>query len=102
METETFREIVTRARTLIVHVERHLDAFSDNDDLADLGRAWVRAVQLERALASVLPPEEVRDINFELHADICSAGPTGTSSDSRSAVESAGENARARLPEGVP
>jgi hypothetical protein len=96
METDAFREIVTRARTLIVHVERHLDAFSDNDDLADLGRAWVRAVQLERALASVLPPEDVRDIDFELHADTCNAGPTGTSSDSRSTPEAPRENPSGR------
>ena len=92
METESIRGIVTRARTLIVHVERYLDAFSDNEDLADLGRAWVRAVQLERALAAVLPPEEVRDIDAELHADTCSAAPTGTSSGSRSTAEAPGDN----------
>ena len=96
MTNESQREIVTRARTLIVHVERHLDAFSDTDDLAALGRAWVRAVQLERALASVLPPEEVRDFDVELHADVCGPGPTGTSSDSRSTPEAAVEDAGGR------
>ena len=96
MTNESQREIVTRARTLIVHVERHLDAFSDTDDLAALGRAWVRAVQLERALASVLPPEEVRDIDLELHADILGPGPTGTSPDSRSTPEAPVKNASGR------
>ena len=92
MQTESIRETVTRARTLIVHVERHLDAFSDNQDLADLGRAWVRAVQLERALAAALPAEEVSDIDAKLHADTCGAGPTGTSADSRRGAEASGEN----------
>jgi len=92
METESIRGIVTRARTLIVHVERHLDAFSDNDDLADLGRAWVRAVQLERALAAVLPAEEVSDIDAKLHADTCSAGQPGKSPDSRSTAEAPRDN----------
>ena len=92
MTNESQREIVTRARTLIVHVERHLDAFADSDDLAALGRAWVRAVQLERALASVLPPEEVKDFDVELHSDTFGPAPTGTSSDSRSATEAPGEN----------
>ena len=92
METESIRDTVTRARTLIVHVERHLDAFSDNEDLADLGRAWVRAVQLERALAAVLPREEVSDIDLKLHSDTCSTGPTGTSSGSRSTAEAQAED----------
>ena len=96
MDNESQREIVTRARTLIVHVERHLDAFADTDDLAAIGRAWVRAVQLERALASVLPPEDVRDIDLELHAEVCDQGPAGTSSDSRSTAETPAENASAR------
>ena len=92
MQTESIRETVTRARTLIVHVERYLDAFSDNEDLADLGRAWVRAVQLERALAAALPAEEVSDIDAKLHADTCSAGPSGKSPDSRSTAEAPGDN----------
>jgi hypothetical protein len=84
MQPESTRETVTRARTLIVHVERHLDVFSDTEDLADLGRAWVRAVQLERALAAALPAEEVSAFDAKLHSGTWTAEPPGTSPDSRS------------------
>ena len=69
MTDEEIRNVLIRARSLIVHAERHLDIASDSGNLEDVGRAWVRAVQLERVLASVLPKEEVADIEAALHRE---------------------------------
>jgi hypothetical protein len=49
-------EALLRARKLLVDLERHLDNAAQGTNLAEVGRAWVRAAQIERVLRSVLPP----------------------------------------------
>jgi hypothetical protein len=49
-------EALLRARKLLLDLERHLDRAAQEAGLAEVGRAWVRAAQLERLLRSMLPP----------------------------------------------
>jgi hypothetical protein len=68
MPHESLRETLQSARTLMVALEGHIDKAAEVGDLAEVGRAWVRAAQLERMLRSVLPPgatdiPEVKDLN---------------------------------------
>jgi hypothetical protein len=48
-------DTLVRARSLMVDLQRHIDRAANDRDLAEIGRAWVRAAQLERALRSLLP-----------------------------------------------
>ena len=48
-------DTLVRARTLVIDLERHIDRAAAERDLAEVGRAWVRATQLERALRALLP-----------------------------------------------
>ena len=57
MAADTLRDALLSARKLLVDLGRHLDDAAEGGDLADGGRAWVRAAQLERVLRGVLPPE---------------------------------------------
>ena len=69
MTDEPLRKTVIRARTLLVHVERHLDRASDEESLEELGRAWIRAVQMERLLAAALPPDVGADPDSALRRE---------------------------------
>jgi hypothetical protein len=44
-------------RKLLLDLERHLDRAADGGHLTEVGRAWVRSAQVERALRAVVPPE---------------------------------------------
>jgi hypothetical protein len=55
MASHSMDDTLVRARTLVIDLERHIDRASAERDLAEVGRAWVRAAQLERALRSLLP-----------------------------------------------
>ena len=50
-------ETLLQVRKLMLDLERHLDQAADGGDLIDIGRAWVRSEQVERALRSVVPPD---------------------------------------------
>jgi len=66
---DALHDALVRARTLLVDLERHLDRGDAERDLAEIGRAWVRAAQVERILRSVLPadvPAEVPDVGDPL------------------------------------
>ena len=60
MGTDSIRKTLFEIRRLMLDLERHLDETADTGNLADLGRAWVRAAQIERALRAEVP-REVRE-----------------------------------------
>jgi hypothetical protein len=62
MSAESFEDALTRVRTLLVDLERHIDRASAERDLAEAGRAWVRAAQVERILRSILPADATREV----------------------------------------
>jgi hypothetical protein len=82
MTGDSLQKLVAQARTLMVHVERHLDLAADEDDVTQLGRAWIRTVQLERLMAAALPPDVVADVDAELRSGAGETGPIGTPPDS--------------------
>jgi hypothetical protein len=55
MAAHSIDDTLGRARTLLIDLERHIDRAATEHDVAEIGRAWVRATQLERALRSLLP-----------------------------------------------
>jgi hypothetical protein len=55
-------DTLARARTLLIDLERHIDRASSEHDLGEVGRAWVRATQLERALRAILPEGSLSDL----------------------------------------
>jgi len=57
MATDALAEALLSARKLLLDLERHLDSAAEQRDLAQVGRAWVRAAQLERVLRDALPAE---------------------------------------------
>jgi hypothetical protein len=62
MAPDALEDALTHVRTLLVDLERHLDRAAAERDLSEVGRAWVRAAQVEQALRSVLPPDATRDV----------------------------------------
>jgi hypothetical protein len=62
MAAPSMDETLVRARTLLIDLERHIDRASSEHDLAEVGRAWVRATQLERALRALLPEDSLANL----------------------------------------
>ncbi len=63
---DSIEKALTHVRTLLVDLQRHVDRAAAEQDLAEVGRAWVRAAQVERTLRSVLPPDATRDVADDL------------------------------------
>ena len=57
MSNHSVPETLLHVRKLMLDLERHLDQASDGGDLTEIGRAWVRSEQVERALRAVVPPD---------------------------------------------
>jgi hypothetical protein len=57
MADDLLNETLVHARSLLIDLERHIDRAATEGDLAEIARAWVRAVQLEQGLRAVLPAE---------------------------------------------
>jgi hypothetical protein len=57
MPDDLLTETLVHARSLLIDLERHIDRAAAEHDLAEVARAWVRAVQLESGLRAVLPAE---------------------------------------------
>lgn len=68
-------DALLRARKLLVDLERHLDRAAQEADIAEVGRAWVRAAQIERVLRSVLPPGATAVAEREMAASDVRTGP---------------------------
>ena len=62
MTADSLEDALVRVRSLLVDLERHVDRAAAERDLAQVGRAWVRAAQVERLLRSVLPADVAADI----------------------------------------
>jgi hypothetical protein len=60
---ESLEDALVHVRTLLVDLERHLDRAASEGDVAEAGRAWVRAAQVERLLRSVLPPSATAGVD---------------------------------------
>ena len=71
MAEDPLNDALVRVRTLLVDLEGHVDRSSANRDLAEVGRAWVRAAQVERLLRSVLPADVAAEV-----PDVGEPGPT--------------------------
>ncbi len=56
MPDDPLVETLVRVRKLLVDLEAHLDRAGDANDVSEIGRAWVRAVQVEHLLCAALPP----------------------------------------------
>jgi hypothetical protein len=54
---DPLEDTLVHARSLLIDLQRHIDRAAAERDLAEVARAWVRAVQVERALRSLLPAE---------------------------------------------
>jgi hypothetical protein len=63
MAANSMDDTLARARTLLIDLERHIDRASSERDLAEVGRAWVRATQLERALRALLPDSATANVD---------------------------------------
>lgn len=57
MATDALEDALVRARSLLIDLERHIDRAAAERDLGEVGRAWVRAAQVERLLRGVLPED---------------------------------------------
>lgn len=75
MATDALEEALLSARKLLLDLERHLDSAAERRDLAEVGRAWVRAAQLERVLRGVLPADVTAETRGAVEA---AAKPDGT------------------------
>lgn len=64
MTAPSMEETLVRARTLLIDLERHVDRAASERDLGEVGRAWVRATQLERALRALLPEGAIADLKI--------------------------------------
>lgn len=62
MTANSLEDALVRVRSLLVDLERHVDRAASERDLAQVGRAWVRAAQVERLLRSVLPADVAADV----------------------------------------
>ena len=62
MAAPSMEDTLVRARTLVIDLERHIDRAAAERDLAEVGRAWVRATQLERALRALLPEGSIAEL----------------------------------------
>ena len=62
MAAPSMDDTLVRARTLLIDLERHIDRAATERDIAEVGRAWVRAAQLERALRAILPEGSINDL----------------------------------------
>jgi hypothetical protein len=71
-------ETLLHVRKLMLDLERHLDQAADDGDLTEVGRAWVRSEQVERALRAVVPPDVMEVAKAKEGADKWPAGPGGT------------------------
>jgi hypothetical protein len=56
MPDDPLEETLLKVRKLLVDLQGHLDRAGDSKDVAEVGRAWVRAVDVERVLREGLPP----------------------------------------------
>lgn len=63
MADDLLNETLVHARSLLIDLERHVDRAAAQGDLAEVARAWVRAVQLERGLRAVLPPDTTTNVD---------------------------------------
>jgi hypothetical protein len=63
MADDLLNETLVHARSLLIDLERHIDRAAAERDLAEVARAWVRAVQLERGLRAVLPVESTANVD---------------------------------------
>ena len=71
-------ETLLHVRKLMLDLERHLDQAADGGDLTDIGRAWVRSEQVERALRAVVPPDVMDIAKAKEGTDEWHAGRSGT------------------------
>jgi hypothetical protein len=62
MAADSLNDTLVHARSLLIDLERHIDRAAAERDLAEVARAWVRAVQLERGLRAVLPADTTTDV----------------------------------------
>ena len=62
MASDPLEDALVRVRSLLIDLERHVDRAAAERDLAQVGRAWVRAAQVERLLRSVLPPDVAANV----------------------------------------
>ena len=67
MSTDSIRKTLFEVRRLMLDLERHLDETADGGTLSDLGRAWVRAAQIERALRAHVTPEVMEIAKADEH-----------------------------------
>ena len=73
--THSLPETLLHVRKLMLDLERHLDQAADGGDLTDVGRAWVRSEQVERALRAVVPPDVMDVARAKEGEDQWQAGP---------------------------
>lgn len=59
---DPLEDTLVHVRSLLIDLQRHIDRAAAERDLAEVARAWVRAVQVERALRSVLPAETTANV----------------------------------------
>ena len=77
-QEDPLERALLNARKFVVDLGRHLDRAAEERDVAELARAWVRAVQLERVLRDALPPEVTAEARPQAEAATSEARPNET------------------------
>ena len=62
MAADALEDGLVHARSLIIDLERHIDRAATDRDIAEVGRAWVRAAQVERVLKALLPADATAEV----------------------------------------
>jgi hypothetical protein len=75
---DSLQETLHYVRRLLLDLERHLDEAADRGDLTQVGRAWVRSAQVERALRAVVPPDAMKVAMAEESAGALETRPSST------------------------
>ena len=76
MSSDSIRKRLFEVRRLMLDLERHLDETADGGGLTELGRAWVRAAQIERALRAEVPREIMEMAKVDEHVSDLNDSPS--------------------------
>lgn len=57
MARDSLLDALLQVRKLLIDLERHLDRAAEGGDPVEVGRAWVRAAQIERVRRTAVPPD---------------------------------------------
>jgi hypothetical protein len=69
MASDSLPDALLQMRRRLIDLERHLDRAAEEGDPIEVGRAWVRAAQIERLLRTAVPPDALEVAKVAEDAD---------------------------------